>query len=150
MYLCKQLYIKGLQFSNQRQRVLWCFYSGFDLGLPQFRKQLPMLIAARSNAFARPPSIHPLNLASRTTAPIRATRGPFLPGSLLFSAACGHVRHELSFQPLCQDLWVESKCAIYPKCTRNPPRSPCLVDMLRGHAQEPCEFGNLNSVFAIL
>ncbi len=47
-----------------------------------------------------------------------ATRGPFLPGSLLFSAACGHVRHEFSFQPLCQDLWVESKCAIYPKCTR--------------------------------
>jgi hypothetical protein len=76
---------------------------------------------------------------------LEATRGPFLPSSLLFSAARGHLGQELSFQPLCQDLWVESKCAIYPKCTRNPPRSPCLVDVLRGHAQEPCEFGTLTA-----
>jgi len=123
---------------------------GIGLGLPQFRKQLPMLIAARSNAFCQAAIYSPTSPHLGLQRQLGATSGPFLPGSLLFSAACGHVGQELSFQPLCQDLWVKSKCTIYPKCTRNPPRSPCLVDMLRGHAQEPCEFGNLNSVFAIL
>src|SRR5579863_4646663 len=87
-----------------------------------------------SNAFAR---FTHLTLHHRLQRQLGPTIGLFLPGSLLFSAAYGHVRHKLSFQPLCQDLWIKSKCAIYPKSARNPPRSSCLVDMLRGHAQEP-------------